>query len=66
MPIYTYKCPKCGATVQEVRTVADRDVSPPCVPCLTWMDRIPEGPPVHSSSWGWHGEAVKPMPRGGK
>lgn len=30
MPVYVYRCPKCGATLELQRTVAEHEVFPMC------------------------------------
>lgn len=33
MPVYSYRCPSCGATFDLTRTVAERNVLPWCPQC---------------------------------
>lgn|GEM_PF-152894 len=39
MPIYKYQCPNCGTTVEELRSIADRDKEILCPQCSTNMKR---------------------------
>ena len=46
MPIYTYRCPRCDVTKDEVRKYAERDAEPlpECVECHQPMQRAPTAP----------------------
>ena len=43
MPLYTYRCRRCGHTVDEARTIADRDRAPLCLQCSDYDDLIQFG-----------------------
>lgn len=43
MPLYTYRCPRCGHTVDETHTIADRDRVPLCLECSDYDDLVQFG-----------------------
>lgn len=41
MPIYEFKCPRCGVTAERQKKIADMDKDPPtCVECNQTMQRV--------------------------
>jgi putative FmdB family regulatory protein len=38
MPMYTYYCDECDATLERIRTIQDRDTAV-CENCGHWLDR---------------------------
>lgn len=43
MPVYEYKCPKCGAVSEETRKVDDRDRPFTCPKCKVNAERVMSG-----------------------
>jgi putative FmdB family regulatory protein len=44
MPLYVYRCPKCGREAEEQRSIEERDVGPKCPTCRHRMPRVPSVP----------------------
>jgi len=43
MPVYEYKCPKCGAVYEETRKIDDRDKPVTCPKCKVNAERVLSG-----------------------
>ena len=43
MPVYEYKCPKCGTVYEETRKIDDRDKPFTCPKCKASAERIVSG-----------------------
>jgi putative FmdB family regulatory protein len=59
MPLYEYKCPKCGGIVQKVRAADDRDL--PVRHCGVECKRIIGYGVRFQRGTGWHARAGCPM-----
>jgi putative FmdB family regulatory protein len=56
MPIYEYKCTRCGKQQEDLRSVKDRDVTVSCPNCRAPMARMFSAPAVHFKGAGWTGK----------
>lgn len=52
MPMYTFKCSKCGTKTAEMRKIAERDNTPAC--CGEQTARLIEAPMVSAMAWTSH------------
>lgn len=53
MPTYTYRCPKCEATILEARAMGDADNTPTCALCNTPTKRVFDIGAVTFKGKGW-------------
>jgi len=47
MPTYTYKCPDCNNTIEDLRSVDDRNDLTVCDKCNSVMEKMLDFPAVH-------------------
>lgn len=63
MPTYEFKCPKCGATTEEIRSFLERYNDPPkCPKCESSMEKLISGGAgfvLKGSGWAADGYASK-------
>jgi putative FmdB family regulatory protein len=56
VPIYTYRCPRCGCTTEKTRKVEERNQPVPCAECPSFMEAAPASPaPYFPGAATWRG-----------
>lgn len=54
MPIFEYKCEKCGDVVEEIVSIKDNVTTPKCKVCGIDMKRIVSLSTFHLKGKGWY------------
>jgi putative FmdB family regulatory protein len=58
VPLYVYKCPKCGKTI-EIMCGMEDDTAHLCTDCKENMDKVVTGTSFRLKGAGWPGKDIK-------
>jgi len=57
-PIYDFKCPRCGITIEQTRGYDDDTPAPTCGDCLMSLERVySSAPGIIFKGDGWAGKS---------
>ncbi len=53
MPLYEYRCRKCGKVVEKIQKMSDRPLNK-CEACGGKLERLVSAPAIHFKGSGWY------------